>query len=760
MKSTEYINIDLQKYWLSLKRHWPAAVAVFGPVTALSVGMAFLQKPEYEAQGKILLKINRTPSLTGVGAEFGELDRPLADKGNPLNTEVEIIHSIPLVEQTITALNLKNENGIPPKPQTLIKKQLDVKNIGTTNILQVSYKSSDPKEAEAVVNKLMNLYIERNVLNNKAEAVTAAKFIAQQLPTAEASVSQAEAALRQFKEKNQVVALDEEAKSAVEIIKELETQINQTQADLADTTTQSATLQKKVGMTSQEAIAINTLNQSPGVQKLLEEFQQLESQLAVQQNRFLDESPTIIDLKEKRATLKALLQQRIEQTLGENRTAVKALLQKHIEQRLGEHKQVSNEDLQNLQIGDSKQKLIDDFSKSEMERLSLVSRLEELHNARSAYKKRVSILPKLEKEQRELQRKLEAAQSTYQTLLKKLQEIRVAENQKVGNASILENALVPEDASIRKQIVTVVLGVLLGIFLTTAAVVILEVRDTSIKTLKETKELFGYTLLGTIPYFGKKVTQRRKEQEWTIPEVPVRDTPRSPLSEAYRMLQANLKFTSSDKAPKVIVVTSSIPKEGKSTISANLAAATAELGRRVLLVDADMRHPMQHHIWRLNNVAGLSNVLVDQVEFETTVAAGVMANLDILTAGVIPPNPMALLDSKRMASLIEYFGENYDLVIIDTPPLKNAADALTLGQMTDGVLFVAQPRVLNSSSAEASRELLERFGQKVLGLVVNGLILENEPDSYFHFTKEYSTWEDSTVHQQPMSNTRNYADRS
>ncbi|NJR74106.1 MAG: polysaccharide biosynthesis tyrosine autokinase, partial [Scytonema sp. CRU_2_7] len=567
-------------------------------------------------------------------------------------------------------------------------------------------------------------------------AVAAGKFIAQQLPTAEASVRQAEAALRQFKEKNQIVALDEEAKSAVEIIKDLETQINQIQADLADATSRSANLQQKVGMTSKQAMVVNTLNQSPGVQKLLEEFQQLDTQLAVQQKRFQDENPTIIYMKEQRSTVKALLQKRVEQTLGED-------------------KQLPNQYLQNLQIGESKQELIDDFVKSEIGRQSLANRLNQIYNARFIYKQRVNILPKLEKEQRELQRKLEAAQSTYQTLLKKLQEIRVAENQNVGNASILENALVPEKASIRKQIVTVVLGVLLGIFLTTAMVVILEVRDTSIKTLKEAEKLFGYTLLGTIPYVGKRVTRRRQEQEWTLPEVPVRDTPRLPISEAYRMLKANLKFTSLDKAPKVIVVTSSLPKEGKSTISANLAAATAELGRRVLLVDADMRHPMQHHIWGLTNVAGLSNVLVGHAEFEATIARRVMPNLDILTAGVIPPNPMALLDSKRMASLIEYFGENYDFVIIDAPPVVHAADALTLSEMTDGVLFVARPGVLNFTSAQASKELLERSGQKVLGLVVNGLILENEPDSYFHFTKGYSAQEDSPVRQQATSDTRN-----
>ena len=137
-----------------------------------------------------------------------------------------------------------------------------------------------------------------------------------------------------------------------------------------------------------------------------------------------------------------------------------------------------------------------------------------------------------------------------------------------------------------------------------------------------------------------------------------------------------------------------------------------------------------------------------------------MHSSDILTAGLIPPNPLALLDSKRMACLIEYFSDRYDFVIIDTPPLIHAADALTLGQMTDGVLFVARPKLLDSTSAKAAKELLERSGQKVLGLVVNGFILENEPDSYFYFTNKYSAEEDSIGREQATSNNRKYADLS
>jgi capsular exopolysaccharide synthesis family protein len=184
----------------------------------------------------------------------------------------------------------------------------------------------------------------------------------------------------------------------------------------------------------------------------------------------------------------------------------------------------------------------------------------------------------------------------------------------------------------------------------------------------------------------------------------------------------------------------------------------AQLGRRVLLVDADLRHPIQHHIWELTNAGGLSDVLVGQADFEAVVTE-VMDKLHVLSCGVIPPNPLALLDSKRMASLIEYFSKTYDFVIIDAPPLILAADALTLGKMTDGVLLVARPGVVESTSTAAAKEALERSGQNVLGLVVNGVILENESDSYFYYAKEDSSKENFTTRRKAKSKTEQHAER-
>lgn len=726
-ESPNSIDLDLHKYWLILKRRWLPAVGVFSCVVLLAAGLAFFMK-SYEAKGKLLIKkVNRTSAVTGLGEQIGELDA-LTGQSNPLKTESEIITSTPLLQKTIDRLKLKDDDGNPVEVEKFAKK-VKLKALPTTDVLQISYASKDAKEAAAVVNQLMSLYIENSIQTNRTDASETGNFIAKQLPASEATVRQVDLALRRFKQQNQIVDLAKEAEAAVEISSNLDKQIVETQAALREVTARLANLQDKVGVgvSSKQAIDLNSLNQSSTVQKALQEFQKAEAQLKVASTRFLDTSPTIKTLTEKRDALKAILQEQVKQIYNQQ--------------------QVPNG---NLDIGESKQKLNDQFVKLEEERSGLVSRLLLLVSARRNYKERQSILPQLEQNQRQLERQLQAAQSTYQILLKKLQEIRVAENLKTSNARIIQPALVPKRASLKRTVIIVGLGVVMGILLAGAAIILLEVRDTSIKTLKEIKELFAYTLLGVIPSLRKQATSHRRDTESTVPELPVRDAPRSPISDAYRQLQANLKFLNSDRALQVIVVTSSVPKEGKSTVSANLAAAIAQLGRRVLLVDADLRHPVQHSIWEQTNVAGLSDVIIGQAEFGAVVKQ-VMDNLDVLTAGVIPPNPLALLDSKRMATLVESFCQSYEFVIIDASPLLVGADALTLGKMTDGLLLVARPGILDSTSADAAIELLENSNQHVLGLVINGLILENEFDSYFHYTEEYYSEDDSILPQRTSS---------
>ena len=713
MESTDYPeeNIDLQKYWLVLKRRWFPATGVFGIVVVLAALVASVQKPVYEAEGKLLFKQDRSSSLTGFQNNIGEIVR-IGEKANPLSTEAEIIRSLPIVQKTVEALDLRDEKGKSMDPK-IISAGLKVKPVTETDILQISYKANDPKIAAAIVNKIMEVYIENDILSNRAKATAARVFIDKQLPNVEATVRQADAALRKFKEENGVVALPEEAASAVEVMADLDKQIAQAQAQLAEADAKSTALRNQVGLNSEAAVAVSSLSQSPAVQEVLTELQKVQGQLAVERTRFLDTSPTIASLQRREAALKALLQGRVDQVLGSQQAPI-----------------------DNLQIGTLRQQLTADLVQSEVERSGLASQLTVLYQAQSAYKKRSNVMPRLEQNLRELERRVGASQSTYETLLNKLQEAQVTENQNVGNARVISTAQVPKKAGPSKK-KSLILGGLGGILLGIATAFLLDMIDRSVKTLKEARELFGSPLLGVIPAFGKSGKTRPPvgDLEPIVPRIVARDMPRSPIGQAYQMLQANLKFLSSDKQLKAIVVTSSVPKEGKSEVSANLAAVMAQVGRRVLLVDADMRHPSQHHLWELTNSVGLSNVIVGEAEFKTAVRE-VMPRLDVLTAGVIPPNPVALLDSKRMASLIDTFLKTYDAVLIDTPPLAGIADAPILGKMVDGILLVVRPGVVDSASAKAAKDFITRSGQNVLGLVANGVIIKNEPDSYFYYTKE------------------------
>ncbi|MDF5718826.1 MAG: polysaccharide biosynthesis tyrosine autokinase [Rhizonema sp. NSF051] len=720
MESQESSVFD--KYGQILKRRSVPALGIFVPVVMISLLASSLKKPSYVAEGKLRFqRTNTTSSLTGVGTEIGKLESVTQEKTNPLETEAEVIHSIPVVQKTINKLNLKDNKGKLLKPKEFIAR-LTVSNIPKTDILNVAYRDTNPEAATQVVNTLMDVYLEYNISTNRTQAAAARKFIEKQLPTAELVVLRAENELAEFKEKNKVVSLQEETTKAVGVMTDFQEQISQAQSKIADVNAQSEEIRKQLGMNSQQAINTTSVGQSAGVQDILKEIQQLESQLAAKRTVLQDTHPDILNLESKLQASNGILKQRIKQVLGKTQPKLNG----------------------NLQIGQLQQQLTTDLVRLESTRQGLVSQADALSHFQTTFKQRVNIIPRLEQHQRQLERKVQASQSTYSLLLQKLQESRIAENQNLGNASLISQAQIPEQP-ISSPMVSYISAGLLGILAALATTYILEVKDKSIKTVDEAKELLGLTLLGVIPSFSKskKSALSNQDPELSTHRLVVRDNPRSPMSEAYRMLRANLKFISADKELKVIVITSSVPTEGKSTVAANLATAMAQMERKVLLVDGDLHRPLQHQIWDLPSNQGLSNVIVGQSHVRTAIKQ-VMDNLYVLTSGVVPPNPASLLDSKRMAALINTFAANYDFVIIDTPSLTVAADAATLGQMADGVLLVVRPGVVDSVNATFARELLEKSGQNVLGQVVNGVTPKNERHSHYYVTEEYYPQESSS----------------
>ncbi|MDH6098929.1 polysaccharide biosynthesis tyrosine autokinase [Anabaenopsis sp. FSS-46] len=695
-------EINLAQYWLTIKRRWLPTVTIATSVFGLTAFYTFSQKPIYEAEGKLIFDKQSSASLTGVSEQLGELSG-VGSTSNPLDTQAEIIRSHPLIQKTIDALHLKNEDGEPLGISGFLG-NLKVQSIRGTDIMQLSYRDTSPDQARAIVNQLMYAYLDNNVLTNRSQATAARKFLMEELPKVEAQVASAELALRLFKEKYEIVALEEEAKQGVERLYEISNQITLLRARLADANSRSGALQNQLALSTQQAVSLSSLSQSRAVQQVLSEYQKIQDQLAVERSRLTDQHPTVVNLLEKEQALRAQLEGRVSQTLGSSQPIAE----------------------QDLQMGQLKQTLTANLVQVEVERLGLENQVNVLNQAFSADEARLRNLPKLEQQQLQLQRRLQVSRGIYEQMLTRLQEVQVVENQNVGNARIVSEALLPDKFVSPRIQLNLALGGFLGIALALGSALFLDAIDKSVKTAEEAERLFGYPLLGAIPQLDR--------QEGTT-ELPLLDNPYSGVNSAFEMLQINLGFTLSDKQLKVIVVSSCLPSEGKSFIAANLALASAQMGRRVLLIDADMRRPRQHEVWKKRNLMGLSDILAGQAYFAQS-SQEISVNMHLLTTGTIPPNPAALLDSRRMEELVKQASQDYDCVIIDTPPLRFIADATIIGKIADGILLVSRPGVVDSDAIRTTKALLVNSQLPVLGMVVNCISSNSSYyyNNYYHYS--------------------------
>ncbi len=706
-------EIDVQKYLLVLKRRWLIASIVFAGFAAFSGFNWITQKPDYEATGKLLFRADNTSSLTGAGKDIGHLES-IKREANPLDTQAIILQSEPIIKEVVKSLDLKEKNGQPLNPDSI---SISTGSIVGTDIMRVSYTSDNPELAIKVVNNVMEVYIKQNIYNNRSEAIAAGRFIEGQLPKAERELNNATRDLRDFKQKNQIIELKEETVKAVDIINDIDQELAEAKSDFAEISARENEVSRQVNLPLDKAIDITSLSQVKGVQEVLDELQKVQTELTTLRTTRTNAHPSIVDLEQKEAALNNLLQKRTVESLGYQARIAPS----------------------SLQIGQVKQNLTAEFVNLHSQRLGLAQKIESLSELRNMYKQRTENIPNLERKQNQLEQRLSIAQKSYENLKARLEEAKLAENQTVGNASIVEKAkkvhASPQDQKKRFLISFGSLGV--GLLLSIGSAYFVDLIDRRLKTAKEAENLFGYTLLGLIPKFDTNNNISAVEEKITgvSERVIVATSPRTVIHEAYQMLQANLKFISLDKKVRSIVVTSSVTGEGKTEVAANLAAVMAQVGRRVLLIDADMRQPSQHHLWGLINSIGLSNVMVGENELEDAVQK-ITENLSVLSAGVMPPNPLALIDTERMTNFIDMLSVDYDCIVFDTPPLVGTAETAVLSQMVDGVLVVVRPGLVNSASANAAKSLLERSEANVLGIIANGVNVKHEPNNYFYYSPQ------------------------
>lgn len=694
-------NFGLWKYKVILQRRWLPASAAFLVVFIVgAVAIALTHRPQYAAEGQLrFTKVNPISKLTNLGTEIGNLD-PLDIEGKPLETEAAVIQSTPILQDTLAQLAQSSHISLSLAD---FRRKLAISEVKGTDILRVTYRATDPGHAATAVNTLMAVYLDQHIRDNREAVETASRFISARLPKSEAAVREAEAALRRFKQENQIVDLANREKDAETKITTLQGKISDAQAQIAQLQTESNVLSRQLGMTSQQAMAAVSLSQSAEIQAVLTQLQQKESQLALQSNQLTPTHPAVLGLRQDVNKLRRLFQQRVQKVLGVQLPNAERLL------------------------GALQQDLTADLVKLEASKQGLISQVITLSRTLETYQRQLSQFPRLAEKQRELERKRDATQSTYALLLQKQQEVQAEADQEVGNAKVLVPALVPTVPVSRGESAYAAVG-LLGVLAFLATAYGLETLDQSIRTVEDALQQFEYPLLGVIPLFGHPSNPLfyDGELQQLTPRVFLRDFPDSPVSDAFRMLQVSLKSLQRSHHCQTLVVTSTLPQEGKSTVVANLALALAQTGSQVLVVDGNLRNPFQDCLWQVPNELGLSNILLGQADLQSATQS-VSTHVDVIPAGSLHASAVSAVESKQMTLMLKAARSSYDYVLIDAPSLNAAADVSILGGKANGIMIVVKPGTVNLPHVSAAKELLVRSGQRVIGLVINGAAASDRP---------------------------------
>lgn len=271
---------------------------------------------------------------------------------------------------------------------------------------------------------------------------------------------------------------------------------------------------------------------------------------------------------------------------------------------------------------------------------------------------------------------------------------------------------------------SVIIAAAIGLMLSGGAAFLLEYLDDTVKTPDDVRQLTELATLGGVP---------RIDGEAYDDKIITLHQPRSPIAEAYRMVRTNLQFSVVDKPLHTLMVTSPNPEEGKSISTANLAVVLAQAGKRVVLVDADLRRPVQHHVFELNNQTGLTTILLDaNISLSDVMQDTAVENLKVITSGPIPPNPSELLGSKRMGYLIDALKQQAELVIFDSPPVMAVSDASVLASRLDGALLVVDAGHTRRAKLRRSKENLDAVGASILGVVINRIHQQEQEYIYYY----------------------------
>lgn len=719
----EYLRIIIQHKWIIL--------IVFLIVVGVAIFYTAQAPRIYESSGKVLIELEKQTDLF---FPAGGMTR------NALNNQIEVLKSSPVLESTITKLRLHPESKSFPilleeNPVLVLRKALTITGERETDIINIKYQSINPLESEVVVNSLVDSYVEESLRYARSELTMIREFLEEQLDIRSRQLAVSEESLRRYKVESNIFELSEEAKQMVENMAKFEAEFSVAKTDLEVSQQKLNYLRDELAKIdaalAQEAASIS----SPVVEQLRQKLIENQSRLAI----FLTKEGYSLDHPELQK-----LQREIDRT------------KQQIAEEINKVLMITKETFNPL---DRRQQLLSDIIVAETEYQIALATKDGLERVVEEYTVQMSRLPDAELELARLQREKAINEQVYQMLVSRYEEAKIAEQGKVSNIRILEQADLPKNPVSPKVRMNALIAIILGIGLGVGAAFLLDRLNTKITNLTDVERYVKLPLLGTIPDISvadkeldeieekiKFASDEKAHHELTLQQrsmiarlVPSY-SPKSPVAEAYRTFRTNLiSLPSSNPQPrKTFLTTSAGPKEGKTTTCANLAITLAQMDSKTLLVDCDMRRPMIHNLFSLDRDKGLSSYVSNGVDSiaEVIKPSGV-PNLDVVTSGHVPPNPSELLASKRMDSFIEEADKLYDYIIFDSPPVIAVTDALILAKKVDALVLVVRTDVTDRDIIDRAKKLLENIGVQAAGVVVNGVQVKKYYSGYKYYYYYY-----------------------
>ncbi|BAZ44197.1 protein-tyrosine kinase [Chondrocystis sp. NIES-4102] len=715
-------NLDLRLLTSVIKHRIRLISTITLGLTAATAIFTFLQKPKYQGSFQLLVE----PVAEEQESPLALLQQDL--NGLDYQTQVEVLSSPRVLNPVIAKLRQKYPEI---EYQTLIKPKkspLKIKQLDETKILEISYIDPDPEKIQFVLNNLNAAYLRYSLEEKRAKAKQGIDFVQSQLPDQRKQVDDLQSKVQKFRQQHNLLDPQQQAGILATQQVDFEQKLFDTQAKIKETKSLYTLLQQQLGLQPNQALAASYLSESPRYQNLLNELQQVEVELAKESTRFLPDNPIVKTLEEKREKLSTLLQQEAKGVLGGN-----------LANTVDNTPNLTSPSSLRLELN---QKYIE--AANELEILQI--REKALNVGLAQINQWTEQMPVIARQYTDLTRELKVATQTLTRFLTAQEELELqgAQNalpwQTIFEPKVLEQPISPNP--VRNLALSLFSGLLLGI----SAALLAERLDPVYHSFEELKESVNLPILGIIPVQKDlqplhQLQLQPKKEKMGLPQLKVGDVPlnfnntsivtskigsqryiASPFLESFRSLNTNLKLLGSDNTSLSLIISSSIPSEGKSTIAANLAQAAAAMGQRVLLLDADLRRP-QAHLWLgVENQQGLSNILATGLDVQDAIIqVPEWENLWVITAGDIPPDPTRLLSSQKMSRLMEYLRSSgkYDLIIYDTPPILGFADGRILSSHTDGIVLVVKIGQTDRGLVKENIDNIKMSNIPILGIVAN-----------------------------------------